>query len=31
VWLVIHPELRQVARVRVVATALVDEMKRRLA
>jgi DNA-binding transcriptional LysR family regulator len=31
VWLVIHPELRKVARVRVVAAAVVEEMKRRLA
>ena len=31
VWLVIHPELRKVARVRVVAAAIVEEMKRRLA
>jgi len=31
VWLVIHPELREVARVRAVAAALTQEMKRRLA
>jgi DNA-binding transcriptional LysR family regulator len=31
VWLVTHRELRKVARVRVVAAAIVEEMKRRLA
>lgn len=31
VWLVIHPELREVPRVRAVAATLVEEMRRRLA